>query len=146
MCIWRNILCPVELLYIYIYIYMYVGNRMSMPSVLWIWTLPFCNYGETVRGHLDIKEIMSYTSGVSSSRTPRQTPHFDTRSEINPSRTLVKNEIMKTFKSALVKHRKSHSSPIFHSPKGSWKISETCAEINPSCTRSNAICISSRVV
>ena len=34
------------------------------------------------------------------SRTPEQTPHFDTRSEIKPSRTLVKNEIMKTFKSA----------------------------------------------
>ena len=33
-------------------------------------------------------------------RTPKQTPHFDTRSEINPSRTLVKNEIMKTLKSA----------------------------------------------
>ena len=30
------------------------------------------------------------------SRTPKQTPHFDTRSEINPSRTRVKNEIMKT--------------------------------------------------
>ena len=34
------------------------------------------------------------------SRTPKQTLHFDTRSEIYPSRTLVKNEIMKTFKSA----------------------------------------------
>ena len=34
------------------------------------------------------------------SRTPKQTPHFDTRSEINPSRTLVKNEIMKTLKSS----------------------------------------------
>ena len=34
------------------------------------------------------------------SRTPKQTPHFDTRSEIYPSRTLAKNEIMKTFKSA----------------------------------------------
>ena len=32
------------------------------------------------------------------SRTPKQTPHFDTRSEINPSRTLVKYEIMKTLK------------------------------------------------
>ena len=38
-----------------------------------------------------------------------------------------------------------HSSPIFHSPKGSWKISETCAEINPSRTRNNAICLSSRL-
>ena len=35
-----------------------------------------------------------------------------------------------------------HSSPIFHSPKGSWKVSETCAEINPSRTRNNALCIS----
>ena len=34
------------------------------------------------------------------SRTPKQTPHFDTRSEINPSRTLVKNKIMKMLKSA----------------------------------------------
>ena len=34
------------------------------------------------------------------SHTPEQTPHFDTRSEIYPSRTLVKNAIMKTFKSA----------------------------------------------
>ena len=33
-------------------------------------------------------------------RTPKQTPQFDTRSEINPSHTLAKNEIMKTFKSA----------------------------------------------
>ena len=32
------------------------------------------------------------------SHTPKQTPHFDTRSEIYPSRTLVKNEIMKTLK------------------------------------------------
>ena len=37
---------------------------------------------------------------LSCSRTPKQTPHFDTRPEINPSRTLVKNEIMKTFKNA----------------------------------------------
>ena len=96
------------------------------------------------------------------SRTPKQTPHFDTRSEINPSRTLVKNEIMKTLKKC-TKHRKScekmhmalflvrdglsqHSSPILHSPKGSWKISETCAEINPSHTRNNAICISSVLI
>ena len=92
------------------------------------------------------------------SRTPKQTPHFDTRSEIYPSRTLVKNEIMKTSKTAQ-KHRKScekmhmalflvrdglsqHSSPIFHSPKGLWKILQTCAEINPSRTQNNAICIS----
>ena len=34
-----------------------------------------------------------------------------------------------------------HSSPIFHSSKGSLKISETCAEINPSRTGNNAICI-----
>ena len=37
------------------------------------------------------------------SRTPKQTPHFDTSSEIYPqypSRTLAKNEIMKMFKSA----------------------------------------------
>ena len=40
------------------------------------------------------------TTGIASSCTPEQTPHFDTRSEIYPSRTLVKNEIMKTFKSA----------------------------------------------
>ena len=33
------------------------------------------------------------------SHTTKQTPHFDTRSEIYPSRTLVvKNEIMKTLK------------------------------------------------
>ena len=38
-----------------------------------------------------------------------------------------------------------HSSPICHSPKGSWKISETCAEKNPSHTRNNAIFISSWV-
>ena len=37
---------------------------------------------------------------VSCSRTPKQTPHFDTRSEIYPPRTLVKNKIMKTFKCA----------------------------------------------
>ena len=41
------------------------------------------------------------------SRTPKQTPHFDTKSEITPYRTLVQNEIMKTFKSAQHIYRKS---------------------------------------
>ena len=92
------------------------------------------------------------------SRTLKQTPHVDTRSEINPSRTRVKNEIMKTFKSAQNignRARKciwhcfscemgylSTRLRSFTRLKGSWKISETCAEINPSRTRNNAICIS----
>ena len=53
-----------------------------------------------------LQNIMDNTSTVHEqtkfafSRTPKQTPHFNTRSEIYPSRTRVKNKIMKTLKSA----------------------------------------------
>ena len=77
--------------------------------------------GNTEIGFIDIVDILGGGGGVQNvrdqapdtqldeesirdiiiiSHTPKQTPHFNTKSEINPSRTLVKNEIMKTFKSA----------------------------------------------
>ena len=90
---------------------------------------------------------------TSHSRTPKQTHHFDTRSVLYQYRTLVKNEIMKTFKSAQNSGNRARkciwhclSSSIFHSPKGWWIMSETCAEINPSLTRNNAICIYSGTI
>ena len=62
-----------------LFFYIYIGYRFPL-SLSTIW-----------RNHLPFNQFLALQ---------KQTPHFDTRSEINPSRTLVKNEIMKTFKSA----------------------------------------------
>ena len=67
----------------------------KMPSHF---DLKLIDMGERIAGKQDRPSLNAYNNFYS--RTPKQTPHFDTRSEINPSRTLVKNEIMKTFKSA----------------------------------------------
>ena len=90
---------------------------------------------------------------IHNSRTPKQTPHFDTRSEINPSRTLVNNEFMKTFKSAqnMVNRARKCIWHCFSCEMGylstrlrsCTRLSESCAEIKPTRTRNNAICISS---
>ena len=100
-------------------------------SNMWFFFVKLKMYGYFVRENARL--VLCGLSECHPSRTPttpRQTPHFDTKSEIYPSRTLVKNEIMKT----CTKHRKScekihmalffvrdglsqHASPIFHSPK-----------------------------
>ena len=85
------------------------------------------------------------------SHTPKQTPHSDTRSEIYPYRTLAKNENMKTPKNAqnIGNHARKCIWHCFSCEMGylstrlrsftRLKISENCAEINPSRTRNNAI-------